>query len=74
MSKQEDLEQIDSLLREKMIELLKSGATEQLSDLSSVIQYVAKNNIVEDKKKTDTKEEEHQKRIKEAKERREKRD
>ena len=48
-SKKEDLENIDKLVRKRMIECLSSNKTDLLPELNTAIQYLAKNNLVEEK-------------------------
>jgi hypothetical protein len=68
--KEKDLEKIDKLTRTLMIQFLENGETERLADLATPSNYLAKNNRVEEKKKS-TVEEDIRKRVEEAKKRRE---
>lgn len=69
MSKQDDLDKLDELVRKKMIQSLESNATEILQELMPVVNYLAKNNAVAEKAKSSI-EEDIDKRLKEAKKRR----
>lgn len=50
--KQEDLELLDEKLREKMIGFMEKDTLERLTELTPVINYLAKNNVVAEKKKS----------------------
>ena len=71
MSKQEDLDKIDELVRTKMISLLEQEDFGALKELNVPVTYLAKNNVVSEKAKS-TVEEDIQQRLKEAEERRRK--
>lgn len=71
MTKKERLDKIEQLVEEQMIKFLESGETERLTELATPANYVAKNNRVEEKQRGSI-EEDIQKRIKEAEERRKK--
>jgi len=51
-NKQEDLETLDEKLREKMIGFMEKDTLERLTELTPVINYLAKNNVVAEKKKS----------------------
>jgi len=51
-NKQEDLEALDEKLREKMIGFMEKDTLERLTELTPVINYLAKNNVVAEKKKS----------------------
>jgi len=51
-NKQEDLEALDEKLREKMINFMEKDTLERLTELTPVINYLAKNNVVAEKKKS----------------------
>jgi len=70
-SKTEDLTKLDNLLREKMLKFMQEDELERLTELTPVINYLAKNNVVADKPKS-TVEDEVQNRIKKAAARRKK--
>lgn len=67
--KSDDLEELDKLVREKMITCLKDGKTDLLPELNPVVSYLAKNNVVEEKSKSSVEENIEEKKRK-AKERR----
>jgi len=67
--KQKDLETLDEKLREKMIGFMEKDSLERLTELTPVINYLAKNNVVAEKKKS-TVEDEVRQRIEEANKRR----
>lgn len=69
MTKREKLEELDKLVLDTMIKFIRSGETERLQELATPTNYLAKNNMVEEKKKS-TVEEDIRKRIEEAKKRR----
>jgi len=70
MSKQEELKQLDDLLRSKMIECLQDdGDISILKDLSPIVMYLSKNNTVAEKART-TEEDIIKQRIREAEKRR----
>lgn len=69
MTKKQRLDTIEELVEIKMIEFLKSGETERLTELATPANYVAKNNRIEEKQRGSL-EEDIQKRIKEAEKRR----
>jgi len=69
MGKKEDLEEIDRLVRTKMISCLTSGKTDLLPELNPVVSYLAKNNVVSEKSKSSV-EDNTAKKLKDAKERR----
>lgn len=69
MGKKEDLEVLDKLVREKMISCLKGGETDLLTELTSVVSYLSKNNVMSEKPKS-TIEDDIQKRLQDAKDRR----
>jgi len=50
--KQKDLEALDEKLREKMINFMEKDTLERLTELTPVINYLAKNNVVAEKKKS----------------------
>jgi len=68
-NKQEDLETLDEKLREKMIGFMEKDTLERLTELTPVINYLAKNNVVAEKKKS-TVEDEVRERIEAANKRR----
>jgi len=67
--KQKDLELLDEKLREKMIGFMEKDTLERLTELTPVINYLAKNNVVAEKKKS-TVEDEVRERIEAANKRR----
>ncbi|MDB4681389.1 hypothetical protein OAE88_00615 [bacterium] len=70
MTKQEELDIIDGNIRRLLIEATKVGGdTSILPELNTAIQYVSKNNVVSEKAKSSV-EEDIQKRLDEANERR----
>lgn len=69
MTKQEKLDLLDNKLADAFIEIMESGEYERLPDLSSLSNYLAKNNRVEEKKKS-TVDDEVRQRVEEAKKRR----
>lgn len=71
MSKKEDLEKLDKLVREKMITCLESGKTDLLPELNPVVSYLSKNNVVAEKSKSSV-EDNIEEKLKKAKERRNK--
>lgn len=71
-SKSEELQEIDSLLRTHMITLLKVGDTDGLKGLTSIIQYLRANHMI-DKVQKDDQAEEVRERIRLANERRNRR-
>jgi len=76
MTKQEDLDKIDELVRKRMIELLEDedkSETSKLPELATAVNYLAKNNIVAEKTKSSV-EETVQKRVRKANARRAKKD
>jgi len=76
MTKQEDLDKIDELVRKRMIELLEDedkSETSKLPELATAVNYLAKNNIVAEKTKSSV-EETVQKRVRKANTRRAKKD
>ncbi len=52
MAKKEELIQLDDLVRSKMIEIMEGGDTEELSDLTPIINYLRNNAMVADKEKS----------------------
>ena len=73
MAKKEELIQLDDLVRSKMIEIMEGGDTEELSDLTPIINYLRNNQVVSDKPKS-TIEEDTKKRLEQARKRRAKGD
>jgi hypothetical protein len=73
MSKQEDLDEMDRLLRKKMIRCLEEDMSEELPALNTVVSYLAKNNVISEKA-VSTEEDDIKRRLKEAQERRKKAD
>jgi len=73
MAKKEELIQLDDLVRNKMIEIMEGGDTEELSDLTPIINYLRNNQVVSDKPKS-TIEEDTKKRLEQARKRRAKGD
>jgi glutaredoxin 2 len=71
MTKKEDLELIDELIRKKIITCLQNDETDILPELNTAIQYLAKNNVTAEKE-VNSKEEDIKKRIAEASNRRKK--
>lgn len=71
MTKKEKLEQLDKLVLDKMISHIETGKTELLSELSVPANYLKANAVVEEKKR-DSIEDEVQKRLEVAEERRKK--
>lgn len=71
MSKKEDLEKLDKLVREKMITCLESGKTDLLPELNPVVSYLSKNNVVSEKSKSSV-EDNIEEKLKKAKARRNK--
>ncbi len=69
MSKKEDLETIDTEVRKFILNSFKNRDTERLIEINPVINYLAKNNAVEDKAKS-TVEEDIEARLAKAKKRR----
>jgi len=69
MAKKEELIQLDDLVRSKMIEIMGGGDTEELSDLTPIINYLRNNQVVSDKPKS-TIEEDTKKRLEQARKRR----
>lgn len=51
MNKREKLKQLDNLVLDKMTEMIKSGQTEELSDLSVPVNYLKSNQEVSEKEK-----------------------
>lgn len=70
MTKKEKLEQLDSLVLDRMISLVESGETNLLPELGNAINYLKANQVVEEKKRTDSAQEEMKAKIEEAKKRR----
>lgn len=70
MGKKEELTELDNLVRSQMIKILKTGNTELLSDLSTPISYLAKNNVVAEKDTVDEAQEEAKRKLEEANKRR----
>jgi len=71
MTKQQELDKLDANIRRIMLEATKEeGDTSVLPELTVVTNYLAKNNVVAEKSKSTT-EEDIQKRLDEAKDRRE---
>jgi hypothetical protein len=73
MTKQEDLDKLDALIRKKMIECLQDDTTEELPALNTVVSYLAKNNVISEKA-VSTEEDDIKRRLKEAQDRRRKAD
>lgn len=71
MSKKEDLEKLDKLVREKMITCLELGTTDLLPELNPVVSYLSKNNVVSEKSKSSV-EDNIEEKLKKAKARRNK--
>ena len=71
MTKKEDLELMDELIRKKIINCLQNDETNILPELNTAIQYLAKNNVIAEKE-VSSKEEDIKKRIAEASNRRKK--
>lgn len=72
MSKQDELDQLDTNIRRIMLKATsEDGDTSVLPELTVVTNYLAKNNVVSEKAKS-TLEEDTEKRLKEARLRREK--
>jgi len=69
MSKKEDLEKLDRLVREKMINCLEKNETDLLPELNPVVSYLSKNNVVSEKSKSSV-EDNIDKKLKDAKARR----
>lgn len=69
MTKKEKLEKLDGLLIDKLITIMGTNDTSQLSDLATVSNYLAKNNKVEEKEKSSL-EDDIKKKVKDAKDRR----
>ena len=70
MSKQEDLDKIDKLVRAKMIEALgEDGDITLLRELTTPVNYLAKNNVVAEKEKSSV-EEDIKKKVSDAEQRR----
>lgn len=69
MGKQEDLEKLDKAVRERMLKCLEDNKTDLLPELNVVVQYLAKNNVIADKKKS-TVEDDIRKRLEQANKRR----
>jgi len=69
MTKEQELKQLDDLLRTKMIECLDGGDISILKDLAPIVNYLGKNNVIAEKKMTSA-EEDIKKRLEEAKKRR----
>ena len=70
MTKKDKLDLLDGLILDRMIDILQNdGDLRDLSDLSTPSQYIAKNNIVEEKS-VSSREEEIKKRVKDANARR----
>jgi len=68
--KQDDLDKIDKLVREKIIHCLDNNKTDMLTDLSVAVSYLAKNNVVSEKSKSSV-EDNTKKKLADAKKRRE---
>ena len=71
MGKKEELEELDTVVRRRMLTLIKGGKTDLLAELSVPVSYLSKNNVVEEKTKASV-EEDIEKRLKEAQARRDK--
>jgi len=69
MNKQEKLKHLDDLLLDKMIKIMETDTTEELADLATLSNYLAKNNQVAEKPKSSV-EDDIKKRVKEAEARR----
>ena len=69
MAKREELIELDNLIRNKMIALVKSGDTDILTELTPAVYYLRNNSVVSDKPKS-TVEEDTKKRLEEARKRR----
>jgi len=71
-NKSEKLNKLDELVLDKMISILdeEDGDLKDLGDLNTAVQYLAKNNIIEGKKATDSVEDRVKKQLKEAEKRR----
>lgn len=67
--KQDDLDKIDRLVRDKMIKYLEDNKTDMLTDLSVAVSYLAKNNVVSEKSKSSV-EDNTAKKLEDAKKRR----
>lgn len=71
MNKADKLEKLDNLVLDKMISLMKENKTDQLSELTTAVQYLKANQVVEPPKKHEADPIEARKqKLKEAKERR----
>ncbi len=73
MTKQEELDKLDDLVRRQMIHLVETGKTDILPELATAVNYLAKNNIIAEKAKS-TVEEKTQERVKKANARRAKKE
>ncbi len=71
--KQDKLAKLDTLLLDKMLAIMESGDTEELSDLTPVINVLRNNQMVADKPKS-TVDDEIKKRVAAAEKRRKKRE
>lgn len=69
MNKKEELDKLDGLVRKKMLDILSGYSQDNLAELNTVVQYLAKNNVTEEKAKG-TVEEDIAKRLQDAKDRR----
>jgi translation elongation factor EF-1beta len=71
-TKLEKLQELDTLVLDKMIEWVKSDETDRLPELGNAITYIKANQVVEDKQKADTDPvEERKRKLEEVKKRRE---
>ncbi len=68
-TKQEKLIKLDNLVLDRMIELVDKGETNLLPELTSVVGYLAKNNLIADKESS-TIEDEIRSKVKQANKRR----
>lgn len=68
--KKNKLNELDEALLNRMIELMKSGETNLLPELATVSNYLAKNNMVEEKERSSV-DDEVKNRVAEARKRRE---
>ena len=72
MTKKEKLEKLDDYVLDRMLTIFgkEDGDLKELGDLNTPIQYLSKNNVIQDKQRTDSVEEKVAKQLADAKKRR----
>lgn len=71
MTKAEKLTKLDELVLDKMIDLVSNNKTDQLAELTTAVQYLKANQVIEPPKREGDPTEERKKKLEEVKKRRE---